>query len=895
MGSFGRSRRNRQPVPSVDPISGKPGAGQWSDRISTASWALIAGIVAMLVAGLCLVTERDLLLAAALVAGTITLFLLLARHLGFLAISRSALAEKSRELSVANARLDIALNNISQGPCFFDGNQRLIVCNGRFVEMYDLPDGRVQPGTHLTEIVDLRFEAGSFPAMSKAAYLLWRTSVAVSSEPSDTIVELKNGKVFEIRHRPMSDGGWVATHEDITQRVRSEREARDAHKRLIEAFDVVPEGLVYFDADDRYVLWNNRYSELYGKSTDLIVAGARFEDVLRAGLAKGQYPEAAGREETWVADRLEKHDRIDSVHEQQLVNGRWVRVEERRTSSGERIGVRIDITDLKRREASFRLLFVNNPVPMWVYDLETLRFLAVNGSAIEHYGYSEQQFLAMSVGDISAGHADQPAQRALPCGSENNPESVSRHKKANGAVIDVACYVRQMEHEGRDAALVAITDITANKLAEANLVHMAHHDALTSLPNRVLFHKRLEQTLAQTCNAAILCIDLDDFKRINDTLGHSVGDLLLRAVADRLRVCVAAGDIVARLGGDEFAVIQRDIADPDQARDLAHRIVQRVSQGFQIGQHHLALGASVGVAMTPRDGDTSERLLKNADMAMYRAKSAGRSTYCLFESGMEEELQTRRTFETDLREALPRQQFELHFQPTFSAASSTIGSVEALLRWRHPQRGMVPPAEFIPIAEETGAIVSLGEWVLSEACLAAANWPSDIKVAVNLSPRQFEGHALPLAVVNALQASGLPAHRLELEITETVLLLENDHNVKLLHQLRALGVSIAMDDFGIGYSSLSYLRSFPFDRIKIDRSFVSELPHNKECLAIVRAVANLANDLDIRTTAEGVETAAQLECIRTAGVSDVQGFLLGRPITAPEVSRLFRVNLRSTA
>jgi diguanylate cyclase (GGDEF)-like protein/PAS domain S-box-containing protein len=895
MGSFWRRRGYRERVPSVNPMSGTPGRPAWSERISGASQVPVAGIVITVAAGLYWVTERDVMLAAAIASGLITLLLMRARHLGFLVISRNSLAEKSHELSVVNARLDIALNNISQGLCFFDGNQRLIVCNKRFVEMYDLPDGRVHPGMPLVEIVDLRFEAGSFPAMSKAEYLSWRTSVAVSHEPSDTIVELKNGKVFEIRHRPMSDGGWVATHEDITLRVRSEREARDAHKRLIEAFDVVPEGLVYFDKDDRYVLWNNRYSELYDNSSDLIVAGARFEDVLRAGLANGQYPEAAGREDAWLAERLERHDRIDSIHEQQLVNGRWVRVEERRTSSGERIGVRIDITDLKRREASFRLLFVNNPVPMWLYDLETLRFLAVNSSAIEHYGYSEQQFLSMSVEDLCAGNAGQPARRTVRSASEVDPEHLSRHKKADGAVIDVACYVRQMEHEGRAAALVAITDITANKLAEANLVHMAHHDALTSLPNRVLFHKKLEETLVQKRSAAILCIDLDDFKRINDTLGHSVGDLLLRAVADRLRDCVGTDDIVARLGGDEFAVIQRAISDPDQARDMAHRIVQRVSHGFQIGQHNLVLGASVGVAITPRDGETSERLLKNADMAMYRAKSAGRRTYCLFESDMEQELQERRTFETDLREALARQEFELRFQPTFSAASSKVGSVEALLRWRHPARGMISPAEFIPVAEETGIIVSLGEWVLNEACLAAANWPKHINVAVNLSPLQFKGNALPLAVVKALQASGLPAHRLELEITETVLLLENDHNVKILHQLRALGVSIAMDDFGIGYSSLSYLRSFPFDRIKIDRSFVNALPHNRDCLAIVRAVANLANDLNMRTTAEGVETVAQLDCVRNAAVSDVQGFLLSRPITALEVSRLFQMNLRSTA
>lgn len=843
----------------------------------------------MLIAGSFVAAGLDVAVVA--LAGVSIGSLLVLRHIHTDAVSGDSLAAKSLELSTANKRLDIALNNISQGLCFFDGDHRLIICNKRFVEMYDLPEGRVGPGTALVEIVDLRFEAGSFPAMSKEDYLIWRTSVAVSNEPSDTIVELRNGKTFEIRHRPMPDGGWVATHEDITSRVRSEREARDAHTRLVEAFDVVPEGLVYFDSDDRYVLWNNRYREMYADSRDLIVAGARFEDVIRTGLARGQYPEATGREEAWLTERLAKHDEIDSDHEQHLANGRWVQIQERRTSSGGRIGLRIDITDLKRREASFELLFTNNPVPMFVYDLETLRFLAVNSSAIEHYGYGEQQFLAMTVLDICAQEHHQ-----LPLGRPNETiEHFGRHWTADRRIIDTACYLREMDYNGRAAGLVAVTDITARKLAEANLVYMAHHDALTGLPNRVLFRSELEKTLAEQGDVAVFCVDLDHFKKINDTLGHSVGDLLLCSAAERLRSCVGADDIVARLGGDEFAIIQRGIVSPDQARDLAYRIVAIIGESFRIERHNLNLGASVGVAIAPRDGSDSGRLLKNADMAMYRAKSVGRSTYCLFEPAMEERAQARRALEIDMLHALTLAQFEIHFQPTFDISSNTITSVEALLRWKHPKRGMISPAEFIPVAEEAGYIVPLGEWVLKEACVEAAKWPKEVKIAVNLSPLQFKGQGLPLAVVKALEASGLPAQRLELEITETVLLLEDSHNIAILHQLRALGVSIAMDDFGIGYSSLSYLRSFPFDRIKIDRSFVNELPHNKECLAIVRAVANLAGDLDMQTTAEGVESKAQLECIRTASISDVQGYLFSKPIPADEMRTLFEARRRLSA
>jgi diguanylate cyclase (GGDEF)-like protein/PAS domain S-box-containing protein len=673
---------------------------------------------------------------------------------------------------------------------------------------------------------------------------------------------------------------------------RAENEARAAHARLRDALEAVPVGLVFFDADDRYLLWNARYMELYPHITDPPVVGEKFDERLRAGIPKGYFPQAAGREEEWLAHRLALHRDFQSSHEQLLPGNRWLRIEERRTSDGGSIGIRVDITEAKRREESTRLLFAHNPIPMWVCDRDTLRILAVNDAAISHYGYSRERFLAMTILDL---HPED--ERALPGDHARSEEPslgkpVRRHVKADGTCIHVSVFSRAMLYDGRPAKIAAAIDVTERERAEARITHMAHHDGLTDLANRILFRDRLEQALARPRHSsrglALHCIDLDFFKDVNDTLGHPIGDELLRLVADRLRGCVGDADTVARLGGDEFAVIQETHDGADGAGRLAKRLIETLSAPYHIDYQEVVVAASIGIALAGDGERDPDRLLKNADVALYRAKADGRRAFRFFVAEMDSRLQARRTLDRDLRAALQRREFELHYQPAIELQSGETVGFEALLRWHHPERGTVSPAEFIPLAEETGLIVPLGDWVLQDACRQAAQWPNDVTIAVNLSPLQFRSGGLVETVKNALAVSGLPGRRLELEITETVLFHDNDVNLTTLHELRALGVRIAMDDFGTGYSSLSYLRRFPFDKIKIDRSFVKELPHDPDCLTIIRGVVALASGLGMATTAEGVETKSQFEVLRAYGCREAQGFLFGAAAPAADAVRRLR-------
>jgi diguanylate cyclase (GGDEF)-like protein len=434
-------------------------------------------------------------------------------------------------------------------------------------------------------------------------------------------------------------------------------------------------------------------------------------------------------------------------------------------------------------------------------------------------------------------------------------------------------------------------DITERRRAERQIAHMARHDALTDLPNRVLLSERLSEALAgphRNGMLAVLYLDLDHFKGINDTLGHAVGDELLKAIAERLLSCVNEHDTVARIGGDEFAIIQTNIESPSEAAMLARLICDVVKEPYRLHGHVLIVDTSIGIAIAPNDSSSVDELLKNADMALYRAKADGRGTYRFFEAEMDARVKARRSMELALRRALDAGEFELHYQPILDLARNTVSCCEALLRWRHPELGVVPPAEFIPVAEEIGLIVPLGEWVLRQACNDAAHWPEDVRVAVNLSPIQLINQNLLPVVVNALAFSQVSARRLELEITEAVLMQNTEATIATLHRLRDFGVRISMDDFGTGYSSLSYLRSFPFDKIKIDRCFISGLPDASDSQAIVRAVVGLAGSLKMRTTAEGVETEQQLEQVRALGCTEIQGYVFSPPCTAADIARLLR-------
>jgi len=438
-------------------------------------------------------------------------------------------------------------------------------------------------------------------------------------------------------------------------------------------------------------------------------------------------------------------------------------------------------------------------------------------------------------------------------------------------------------------------DISEQRRMSDQLAYLAHHDSLTDLPNRVLLRRSLDQSLARLKRGAalaVLSLDLDYFKQINDTLGHPAGDALLKVVAERLCGCVGESDLVARMGGDEFTLLQTAAAQPD-ATALASRIIDALGAPYDIDGQQVTAGVSIGIAVAPIDGSDADQLLKNADLALYRAKSEGRGTYRFFEPEMNEQAQRRRKLELDLRKALAGGQFEVHYQPVFDLNRNEVTGFEALLRWFHAERGKVAPSEFIPLAEETGLIVPIGEWVLRKACIDAAPWPDHVGIAVNLSPVQFKSPTLVQTVMNAMAASGLAARRLELEITETVLLQDSEATLSTLHQLRALGVHIVMDDFGTGYSSLSYLQSFPFDKIKVDRRFVSGLDRSANSLAILRAVASLGNSLGISTTAEGVETEEQFARVRAEGFTETQGFLISPPVPIQEVARLLKLAARA--
>ncbi len=566
---------------------------------------------------------------------------------------------------------------------------------------------------------------------------------------------------------------------------------------------------------------------------------------------------------------------------------------------GELIGVAFtNVTEVKRREESVRLLFEHNPMPLLVYDPADLRLLEANDAFLRRYGYRGDQLRSMTLGDLYPAEFREQGQlneQQRKTSSDKGYEQI--HVTSKGQVREVLVYSRDLPFEGRSCVLASIVDVTEQRHAEAQIVYLAHHDAITGLANRVLFKSALASSLALRARdgskLVVHCIDLDYFKQVNDTFGHPTGDTLLAGVAARLKAALRETDVVARLGGDEFAIVQTGVQSIEEASNLAGRIIALLSAPYEIDSQQISIGASIGIAIAPSDGTDADLLLKNADIALYRAKTDGRGTYAFFEAAMHQRLQKRRSLEVDLRKALVRGEFHLKYQPLVEIPTGRIIGCEALIRWVQPERGNVSPQEFIPLAEETGLIVQIGDWVLRQACAEASAWPSDINIAVNLSPVQFKSRSLVTSVASALAASGLSPTRLELEITETVLLANSEANLATLMQLRGMGVKISMDDFGTGYSSLSYLRAFPFDKIKIDQSFITDLAHSEDCQAIVRAVVGLGANLGIKTLAEGVETEEQLAQLNLEGCTQVQGYLFSRPATSEDVRKLLRPNQKA--
>jgi diguanylate cyclase (GGDEF)-like protein len=676
-----------------------------------------------------------------------------------------------------------AVNNMPIGLVMFDASKRALVVNDFYREMYGLSEAATARGSHLRDMLEERLASGSQEGIDRESYIERILTLVEQKESSARLVPLGDGRTVNIIHHPIPGGGWIGTHEDVTEREKLHSQLARQNELLRERelqlnmqnlqFDAalknMSQGLCMFNREQRLLVCNSQYAELYGLPPELTKPGTTLQTIVAHRAVAGLLSD-----ESYVRD-------------------------------------------------VFSITADNVPVTR--------------------------------ITELSDGRAIMIKHQPMPDGG-----FVATHE-----------------------------DITEQRSVEARIKHMAHHDALTDLPNRLLLREQLERALedgVQRGPIAVLWLDLDRFKEVNDTLGHATGDALLKCVGERLLSCVRAEDTVARLGGDEFAIIQTGTSQPVGATMLAARLIDVIGAPFQITDHQIVVGASVGISIAPDDTESADELLKNADLALYRAKGDGRGTYRFFEPAMDALMHARRQLEIDLRDAIGTGAFELFYQPILDIENGRIVGVESLLRWNHPGRGRIPPAEFIPLAEETGLIVAIGEWVLRTACAQAASLPRPVNVAVNLSALQFSQGDLVRLVRETLASTGLDANRLELEVTESLLLENTDKVLTTLGRLRDAGVRIAMDDFGTAYSSLSSLRSFPFDKIKIDKSFVHGLGSSDHAFAIIEAVAGIGARLDMVTTAEGVETEDQLAWVRALGVTEVQGFHTGEPLPHAEVVRL---------
>jgi len=664
-----------------------------------------------------------------------------------------------------NLLLDAALNNMVQGVNMFDAQARLVLFNQRYLQMYRLSPDLVKPGCTIRDLVESRIKTGTFFATDPERYIADLTGALLYDRtPSTKTLELADGRVIAVSSQPMADGGWVVTHEDITERQHAVKELERTRNFYNAVLENVPAPIIVKDAHDlRYLLLNRAGEEFYGIPRDRMI-GKTVCDVLPLAEAEG----------------VEARDRA------LLAEG------------GRRV---------------------------------------INVRPVETPGNGRR--LVNST-------------RLAIAGEDGTPQ-----------------YLVHL-----------LQDVTEHKRAEARIAHMAHFDGLTDLPNRAAFNECLATTLERAAQAkerfALLCLDLDRFKEINDVFGPAVGDTLLRRVAERL--ANAAGEaFLARLGGDEFAVIASGSAQPAGAAALAESLMAAMAEDFAVEHKRLHVGLSIGVAIFPADGADVLSLMANADAALHRAKTGGRGSIRFFEADMDQRLRERRALVQDLHAAVERGELKVYYQPQ-ARIDGGITGFEALVRWLHPTRGMIPPDVFIPAAEESGLILSIGEWVLREACREAASWPKPLNIGINLSPIQFRHGDLPGLVHAVLLETGLAPGRLELEITESVLIDDFSRGVAILRRLKLLGVHIAMDDFGTGYSSLSNLQAFPFDRIKIDRSFISSLQSSQQSATIVRAVIGLGRGLDLPVIAEGVETDDQLLFLSAASCDEVQGYLVGKPL-----------------
>ncbi len=774
-------------------------------------------------------------------------------------------------------QLATAVNNMSQGILMFNSAQRLVVCNNHYLQMYGLSPDIVKPGATLREIIQHRIEIGHLKR-DVDEYCGELLQQLAEKRILNWLVETSDNREIAITNYPMADGGWVATHED-----RTESRRREESFRLL--FDNNPVPMWVFDCETLgFLAVNDTAVAQYGFSRKQFLTmtvpdigttqDESFESFLRA------LPESQNGEQ------VRQHQKADGTNIHVEVYSRHLNYENRDA----RLVAIHDITDrklaeddLQRTKLFLDAVIENVPMPIVVKTAKESRFTLLNRAGEEFFGFGRDQVIGKTPHDVyDADHADFVVAQDMETVLSDRPliisdHTVSTHERGLRLVTS-----RKVAIQGNDGKpeylLTLIDDVTDRRQAELRIAHMALSDALTDLPNRAAFNECLDSTLrlaeAEGRDFAILCMDLDDFKRVNDVYGHNVGDLLLRHVADRLRA-VADGVFVARLGGDEFTIIA-DGKGRSSIVQLIDRLLAAFADDFEVDNHRLRQELSIGVAIYPVDGIDAKTLMNNADAALYRAKADTSGSVRFFAAEMGARLRERAALQTDLRSAVQQNELRLHYQPQLKMSGEITG-FEALVRWNSSKWGVVPPSEFIPLAEESSLILLIGEWVLREACREAASWDKPLKVAINVSPIQFRHGDLPGLAHSVLLETGLIPGRLEIEITEGVLIDDFSRAVSILRRLKSLGVQIALDDFGTGYSSLSYLHSFPFDKIKIDRTFISDLEDNRHSIAIVRALIGLCRSLNIPILAEGVETQTQHAFLAQEGCDEVQGYLTGRP------------------
>jgi diguanylate cyclase (GGDEF)-like protein/PAS domain S-box-containing protein len=806
-----------------------------------------------------------------------------------------------RKLRESDQQRRVALDHMAQGLSMFDAKRRLIVCNDRYAQLYGLTEDQRKPGTTLRQILEYRAASAMLPE-GEIDNIEKRINGAALGQTFQVVNKHPNGRYIATTHTPMPNGGWVATHEDVT-----EAKFREDSFRLL--FNGNPVPMWVFDCDTlKFLAVNDAAVAHYGYSREQFLSmtvvdvrppevRADFRVHLRTNLPDLQLD----------AD-TRQHQKADGSRIEVSIFARSMTYEGRRA----RLVAIHDVTKIKLAEAELRrtqkfldAIVEHVPAPILVKDIQGLtddpaqwRYSLINRAAEELFGAPRSEIVGKTIGEIY------PEERATFIIAENK-EAVLSHQPivvndhlvqtpGNGVRVATARSIVVRDVDGTPQYMVTVLDdVTERRRAEQRIARMAHYDTLTDLPNRAAFNECFTATIERAAHNkerfTILSVDLDHFKEVNDLYGHSVGDALLREATQRMQLA-ATGAFLARIGGDEFMLIVTEGSQPAGASAVAQRLLAAFIEEFVIEGRPLHIGLTIGGAVYPADGTDAKTLMINADTALYRAKAETRGTALFFEPEMSVQVGERLALQADLRSAIAHNELTLHYQPQVRMTGETIG-FETLVRWRHPTRGIVSPATFIPIAEESGLIVPIGEWVLREACREAATWVNPLSVAVNVSPVQFQGGDLPSLVHSILLETGLNPARLELEVTENILINDFSRAVSILRRLKALGVQIAVDDFGTGYSSLSYLHSFEFDRIKIDRAFIGDLDHNRHSMVIVRAVIGLGHSLDVPVLAEGVETEIQHAMLVQEGCDAMQGYLTGKPQPIEDYADLIGMGL----